>query len=365
MATRLACVSKGQKIFTYAGYYGNWFAREAVRSIERLSRPMPQDNGHWWAEIGERVKKTVSAVFSVPFAAVLAIPTFAFYGLAAISGEGRFEIIETEGRPLAERSIKIVSLNACFQDPWSPLTGGVEVPLKLTQRNESRVAATVNKVAKENPQIFLGQEFESLGAQDEAIRLFRGQGFCNFIRDLGSNDPVRNNSGLFVASKVPLQDVQFTTYPSEDREGLAKWSNQGALSFRVRVGDADIRLVNVHLNYGEGPVNQAARERQLTKHVAPLLDQPAVLFGDLNFDTSLQGEIPGLPGFVNALAGRVTCSDEGKHTLRGKPREGCSDCRERIDGVIYRQERMNVHVGLRQWPKLSDHFAVVAQVQAI
>jgi len=338
-----------QKFFTYIGYYANAFARIFIRSIEYLTRPMPQGNSYW-IEVVERVKKIVSAIFSIPLAAALFIPAFACYSIAACSGEGRFTYVQPESPAnfWQERSLKVVSLNACFQDPWSPLTGGVVTPFEPVGHCASRIAAVVNAVAQENPVVCMGQEFESLGAQDEFTRLMQQKGFRYFLRDLGSNDPIRNNSGLFVASKVPLQNVEFVPYPAEDRAGLAKWSGQGALTFTTPVRGQNLRLVNVHLNYGEGQENQEARNRQLKRHVVPLLNRGnSALFGDLNFDTaSVERATSGLLGFINALEGQVTCTDAGKHALRGKSMNPdghpCTDCQERIDALIYNPNQMQV-----------------------
>ncbi|HEV7737812.1 MAG TPA: hypothetical protein VGO47_10640 [Chlamydiales bacterium] len=365
-----------QKCFTYMGYYANAFAREAVRDVERLTHSMPQGNGYW-EEVGERVKRVTFAIVSIPLAAFLCIPAMSCYVIAACMGEGRFELIEPKS-PASfwqARDVKVLSLNVCFQDPWSPLTGGVVPPFEPVADCASRISAMVNAVAKENPVIFMGQEFESIGAQDESIRLMQQKGFRYFLRDLGSSDPICNNSGLFVASKVPLRNIAFVPYPSEDREGLAKWSKQGALTFTTLLGGKDFRFVNVHLNYGEGEQNQQARNRQFQRHVIPLLKrEPSVLVGDLNFDTSKVNKIDsGLQGFTNELEGLVTCTDEGKHTLRGKDRnpggKPCTDCEERIDGLIYDPKRVRVDncevkpLRLKQ-QLLSDHFATVATIHS-
>lgn len=368
-------VNNAQKLFTYIGYYANEFARISARSIERLTHPMPHGDSYW-SEVGERVKRTVSAIFSIPLAAVLFIPAFACYSLAACVGGGRFEHVKSEEQAnfWQERSVKVMSLNTCFQDPWSPLTGGVVPPFEPVGDCASRVAAVVNAIAQENPVVYMGQEFENLGAQDECIRLMQQKGFRYFLRDLGSNDPVRNNSGLFVASKVPLQNVEFVPYPAEDRAGLAKWSGQGALTCTISAQGRNLRLINVHLNYGEGQENQEARNRQLTRHIVPLLNRGnAALFGDLNFDTaSVERVASGLLGFVNALEGQVTCTDAGKHALRGKSMNPnghpCTDCEERIDGLIYNPHQMQVLASevkplVLGNQLLSDHYATIATLQ--
>lgn len=368
-------VNSCQKLFTYMGYHANEFARATARSIERLTRPMPEGRAYC-AEVVERIKRVASTIFTIPFAAVLLIPAMTCYALAACMGSGRFEHqMPAAAAPFwQERQIKVMSLNACFQDPWSPLTGGVDPPLERFVDCESRVAAVSEAVEEENPTVCLGQEFENLGAQSKCIQLLRQKGFRYFLRDLGSNDAVRNNSGLFVASKVPLQNVEFVPYPAADRAGLAKWSGQGALTFTVSVQGRDMRFINVHLNYGEGPENQNARNRQLKNHVVPLLERGnAAIFGDLNFNTAAVDRAgSGLQGLVNAIEGQITCTDAGKHALRGKSMtpngQPCADCEERIDGLIYRpgeMEVVNVIVKplIRGGKLVSDHFATIATLQ--
>ena len=371
----LVPVNSAQKFFTYVGYYANAFARGSVRSIERLTRPIREDHSYW-GEAAEKVKAVVSSVFSVPLAAFLLVPAFVCYVLASCIGGGRFEFLKPESRAnfWQERSVKVVSLNACFQDPWSPFTGGVVPPLEPVSDHATRVAAVVNAIAQENPVVYMGQEFDSLAAQDESIRLMQEKGFRYFLRDLGSNDPVRNHSGLFVASKVPLENVEFVPYPLEDRAGLAKWSGQGALTFTIRVQEQELRLINVHLNYGQSKEDQEARNRQLKRHVVPLLERgDAVLFVDFNFNTALvDPAVSGLSGFTNALEGRVTCTDAGKHALRGKSLnpggKPCTDCEERIDGLVYNPNRIEV-LGCEVKPLVigekmgTDHYLTSATVQ--
>lgn len=333
-------VNPAQKFFTYMGYYANAFARQSARDIERLTRPMPQGDAYY-GECVERAKRAVSAVFSLPLAGALFIPAVASYITAACVGRGRFELIEPKTKEDFQYrySLKVAAHNACFQDPWSPLTGGVVPPFEAVDKYPSRIAATVAAIAERDPDVYLGQEFENLGAQDECIRLMQKAGFRYFVRDLGSNDAVRNNSGLFVASKLPLRNIRFLPYPLEDRTGLAKWSGQGALVFTVE--GKNLRFINTHLNYGDGEENQKARNRQLKRRVLPLLNEhPSVLFGDLNFNTaSVDRKISGLRELlVNPLEGTPTCTDSGKHTLRGKSKKSegqTHKCEESIDGIIY------------------------------
>jgi endonuclease/exonuclease/phosphatase family metal-dependent hydrolase len=367
-------VSSVQKFFIYSGYYANEFARMSFRSIERLTRPMSQGDSYW-TEIGERIQKTVSVIFSIPLAAVLFIPAFSCYALAACIGRGRFEYLQPKlpENSWQEQSVKVMSLNAAFQDPWSPLTAGVVPPFERVADCASRVAAVANAIAQENPVVYLGQEIDDLRTQDKLIQLMKLKGFHYFFRDLG-DDPTKNHSGLFVASKVPLQDIKFVPYLAEDRAGLAKWSQQGVLAFSILLRGRDLRLVNVHLNYGEGQKNQEARNRQLTRYVLPLLNREnSALFGDLNFNTALVGPAVLKPlRFVNVIEGRVTCTDAGKHPLRGKSMKPdgkpCADCEERIDALICNPDQIQV-LDVKVKPltlggqPLSDHYATIATLQ--
>lgn len=372
-------VHSGQKLLTYIGYCANTCARLAVRNLIHLTYPMPQGEGYW-PELTERVKKIGALILAIPLAGILFIPSSLAYSLAACVGRGRFELLTLpHSLPLpVERtptsSIKIMSLNACFQDPWSMLTGGVVAPFDEVKPQISRVAAIVNAVAKENPAVFLGQEFDDLKAQDECIRLMQQKGFCHFFRDLGSHHPMKNHSGLFIASKLALHNVEFIPYPVEDQAGLAKQACQGALTFQVSLKNQKVRLINVHLNYGNEKKHQAARNRQLKNHVIPLLKkQPAILFGDLNFDSSsVNKKDSGLAPFRNALEGQVTCTDAGKHTLKQEKRSAqhtaCPECEERIDGLVYDPKAINVRACrvkplMLEKQLLSDHYATIATLQ--
>ena len=133
--------NSAQRLFTHIGYYANTFSRKSVRDIEHLTHPMPWEKDAYWREICERVKRVISAVFSIVPALVLLLPSAVCYSIAACAGQGRFELIEPKRPPASgdERSVKVMSLNACFQDPWSPLTGGVVPPFDPVGGCASRV----------------------------------------------------------------------------------------------------------------------------------------------------------------------------------------------------------------------------------
>lgn len=356
------------KFLTYVAYDLHAPLRRLVSDMERITRTMPKD--HYVRELTGRILRAASDVFLAPIAAGLSIPAMACYSIIACFGSRRIEIImPRQPSPFWNgRSVKFMSLNACFQYPWAPMTGGVVSPFDRVADCASRIEAVVNAIVEENPQVFLGQEFDDLGAQDEFIRLMKEKGYKYFGRDIGHTPRLclENRSGTFYASQIPIEKVEFVPYPPEDRNGLAEWSSQGALTFTVRVRDQDLRFVNVHLNYHEGEENRQARYRQLTKHVMPLArkSEYAVVAGDFNDDTSkMDPKAAGFEGWRNALEGAVTCTDEGIHLLRGKRREGCRECAENIDAILHKPEKVAVEAHTKQLrlggELLSDHFACI------
>ena len=110
--------TSSQKFLTYMGYYSNAFARESVRNIERLTHPMPTD-AQYWPEVAERVKRVAITFFTIPMALLCGVPAMTFYALGACLGKGHFELIEpqTPADFWKNRSVKVLSINDCFQDP--------------------------------------------------------------------------------------------------------------------------------------------------------------------------------------------------------------------------------------------------------
>ncbi|MBI5272404.1 MAG: hypothetical protein HY861_00280 [Chlamydiia bacterium] len=120
--------------------------------------------------------------------------------------------------------------------------------------------------------------------------------------------------------------------------------------------------LEIHLNAGGSPQEQASRLQQFQHYMSPLVQgQHALVVGDSNLDTSAlsegQKETSGLSHLVNALEGQVTCTDEAKHTANGKPRTECSDCQERIDVALFDLNRIAIS-DLKIQPGNSDHHAI-------
>lgn len=335
-------------------FAANYFLRDSVSRIDRIFTT---------TSTLEKVKTAATLLFTLSLALCALIPSTLCYASAAcLSGE-RFTLIHPtlKPAPLHLEEVRIGSWNTACQDPWSTMTAGVVTPHQPTSRHPTRVAALVDQIARARLHVYVGQEWESLSAQKEGIERLQKEGFHYFLRDTGISNPAINNSGLFVASKLPLSNIQFTPFPFSVRSGLAKGSQQGALSFTIPLQGRELTLINTHLNYGDQAPHQAARLQEMNDYLLPILARgEAILLGDLNYDTSLT---PLPQPWINALENQVTCSDVNKHILRQKEVAGCTDCAEKIDGVIYDPHFLAVSdVKAEQHAEESDHFLVTMKI---
>lgn len=356
----------------WAGYHLNHFARELGKDIEKLSRPL----SHNLDFFPERLKN-VAHLLTAPPLAVAGLPLSLFFFTLAAATDSRLEIIqpETQVSQVFGKTFSLMSLNSCFQEgPFAPLTGGMTSPFEPVGNYPTRISAVADWIgsSQTSPDIFVGQEFYDIRIQDAFVEELKKQGYHYFILDRAPH-PVLFNSGLFVASKRELGDISFIPFALEDRQGVAKFSQQGAVVFHIldEKKRPVLRVINTHLNYGEGQENQEARNLQLKKYLLPLLSEstiPSLLVGDLNFDTTDLSvkQAAGLEGYVNVFEGKITSTDEGKIALRGKQDPIAL---EKIDGLII--DPAAVYISQARVDRvemdgilLSDHFSLSATIQS-
>lgn len=367
----------------WAGYHANHFAQRLGKDLEKLTRPFASNQTSSFLNITEKIKRSAHVLSMAPLS-LFGIPlSLLFFSLATSTSDSRLEVIAPDDEtplPPQSKQLTLMSLNSCFQEgPFAPLTGGVASPFEPAGNHPTRIGAIADWVASSqlgpnqtSPDVLVGQEFHDLKAQDAFVEEMKNQGYRYFILDRAPH-PLLNNSGLFVASKRELGQVTFIPFAIEDRAGLAKGTQQGALMFNILDDQKQpiVRIINTHLNYGDGPENQDARNRQLKKHILPLFSDvstPSILVGDFNFDTSIPAlkEAAGLKGYVNAVEGMATCTDEGKILLQGKEEPPTL---EKIDALF-----ANSHALRISWVQveklevngtlLTDHFSLSATIEA-
>lgn len=343
-----------------AAYHSTYLGKKLGRDLEFVTRP---ENARQYS-----LKKLVR---------IATIPNNLMFGLAGLPLRTVFtllshsipgsvlRVIQLPVNPASSKTLTFMSFNTCLREGFfAQYTGGVVPPFEKVDGYTSRVEALADFVGKESPDIFIGQEFMDLASTDLFIRILKGYGYNSFVHDptLG---PISINSGLFVASKKAIRDVDMLCFPFQDKAELAKFARRGAVSFTVldETNKPILRVYNTHLDAGP---SQEIRSRQLKNFILPAITRetlPTILAGDLNFDTALYGKEAGLENWTNILEGMVTCNDEGKIRLRGAK----TAIIEKIDGIIgfdpslkfSRTKSMQVKSGSSI---LSDHFAVSTTV---
>lgn len=348
-------VNHAQKFFLWSSDLLFQPPRNVLYNVEIATRPATPTL--------QKIEKIALAFFWGVVSLISSVPAIILHSLSICTGCGSWELIKpaTEIPSFQGKALKFASLNAALQNPYCPFTAGVVNPFDRLSPYPHRIAGLVEKIAEENYDLFAGQEFEDLGSQEEFIWIMEAAGYRYFIRDLGTNTML-NRSGLFIASKYPIDQPKFTPFLWDDKAGLAEFSKLGILTFTMSLNGKEQGFLITHLNYGDDEKCQTARETQISKFILPYLQKGYLVLGDFNCDTS---QITQLKDYTNELEGKTTCSDEGKHTLRGKPGP-CPDCNEKIDVIIHDSNTSIISAKATQlYSKqffLSDHFLVTGEL---
>ncbi len=322
-----------QSLTMWLGHYSNAPTRQLGRDLERLSRPL-KHNEHGYEETpcnegSHRVRRFFQVLALAPVAPIGSILGFGLFSVAGMIStyyDSRLEIDDMNAEAIGKkRTFHLLSLNVCFQEgPFAPIAGGVIPPLDPVEDHPSRATAIAHWIGTQlmAPDIFLGQEFTGLAAQDAFVAELKNHGYRYFVIDRAPH-PFLMNSGLIVASKYKLSNVSLTPFSYSDRYGGGKIVQNGAIHFSLTDNNKPVlSLLNVHLNAESGPDADNTRYDQLQNYVIPQLrntDTPTVLMGDLNFDTSTPGskEQAGLDGLINICEGENTWTNKGVVHLRG------------------------------------------------
>ncbi len=182
--------------------------------------------------------------------------------------------------------LKVLTANmVCFPDKLPYTYGGIS-PWK------GRIERLTETIRKTGAQIVCLQEVWDPEAMRALMEHFK-EDYAFFIYEAG--DPAGTlyvskmgyNSGLFIASKVPLDTVIFNRFPRSIPEG----SNRGALIVGFQIFQRQCALINTHLQHGSTPEMLEMRKEQLHFCHTYLQDVSAktpsswgFLTGDLNID---------------------------------------------------------------------------------
>ncbi len=185
--------------------------------------------------------------------------------------------------------------------------------------------------------------------------------------------PFRTNSGLWIASKIPLEQLDEITFSiSKGYDAVAK---KGAAIFSGKYNGADFQLITTHLQAEE--VHEIRhkqitemRENLLNKYNSPFV--PQIICGDFNIENDDLHNYHSMLTILDATNGEIsgdkTTYDEINNTL-SQMRTGK---RKTIDYVLIRNSRWVKKIerkvntffenNTKYTGNLSDHYAIEAEV---
>jgi endonuclease/exonuclease/phosphatase family metal-dependent hydrolase len=197
--------------------------------------------------------------------------------------ETRRDVAQVE--VISATKVRVFFLNALFLFCGFPYNHGGARPWK------HRVTPLVKLIKSTNADIvFLGEMHDVKGGA-VLCRKLELLGYKIFIHNIGKAD-IGTNSGLFVASKIDIIDVQYT--PFDAAIGNAAFVKKGVLHVTAEKCNGVVQLVVTHLQYSENdfhpdPLEVEVRQKQTLvvldacrKHAQPSV--PTFIFGDFNMN---------------------------------------------------------------------------------
>jgi len=188
-----------------------------------------------------------------------------------------------------------------------------------------------------------------------------------------NHPPFKTNSGLWVVSKFPLEELDEIRYNVS--KGYDKIARKGAAIFQGQFNGTEFQLITTHL---QADATSEIRERQCNEIMDKLLNKyyqpniPQIICGDFNIEMDNKKDYPVMLQTLDATNGEITGDrttyDEVFNTL-GRKSEGK---RKTIDYVLIRNEQWIKEIkrcvntfyeeSSRYIGHLSDHYAMEAEL---
>lgn len=255
--------NRGYKAADTVGHWltapGNFFLNRTIRPINTPTPSMPE--------------KLVSPfVRLVSFAGLAISSPLALAGglLRAGASLGRNKVTvlpAPEQTPAAEQiaekasdEIKMMTVNTLLMPEYMCAFKGEESP-------QARAAILAREIIKEGCDFVSCQEVFDEDLAAEMAKLLTKAGYnCAFN---AGNDALHViDSGLFIASKHPLSNIEFHPYGFKSAKGEDAFANKGVLIATATLPDGEqIVLANTHLNAGGKGIAQKKQRRILVKTV--------------------------------------------------------------------------------------------------
>ncbi|MBL7776702.1 MAG: sphingomyelin phosphodiesterase [Chitinophagales bacterium] len=272
----------------------------------------------------------------------------------------------------SDRDLKILSWNIYMLPKFVPVRGRV-----------SRAHAIVDTLQQTDYDIIVFQE-----AFLEKARNVISQGLKNeFPYQYGPANPaqnkVRTNSGVYVVSKIPLNELGTIEY--RDRAGNDAFARKGAIMLEGEWNCKKFQLLGTHLQADAQPkVRKKQFEQMFAELIAPNRKDGVVqiLCGDMNTERQFEEEYCDMLHCLDAedgdLSGIHKFTHDSERNEIARSNAGKTKHRLQLDYVLVRSNgakiksmkrsvsifTKNWRYGLRKKGKdLSDHYGVAYQVK--
>ncbi|HOJ66831.1 MAG TPA: sphingomyelin phosphodiesterase [Paludibacteraceae bacterium] len=270
--------------------------------------------------------------------------------------------IESEIIPSQSEKLRILSWNI-YMLPVVSLFNG----------NTKRAKLIAEKLHNSDYQIIVFQEAFSSASRSIISKQLKDTYPYQYGPANKKHPPLKTNSGLWVVSKIPLEELDEIRYNVS--EGYDKIARKGAAIFQGQFNGVEFQLITTHLQADAAP---EIREKQCIEIMDKLLNKyyqphiPQIICGDFNIEMDNKKDYPVMLQTLDATNGEITGDkttyDEVFNTL-GRKREGK---RKTIDYVLIRNEqwikeikrRVNTFYeeSSRYIGHLSDHYALEAEL---
>jgi len=206
----------------------------------------------------------------------------------AAAPKQNFTVIEGSAKAAPSKALTVLTANIlCFPGILTYYYGGL-APWK------DRIEKLCSIFIKSGAEIICLQEIWDPEAFSVLIKQLQ-KNYSWFVYDAGSQfgtlDPekIGFNSGLLIASKIPLSNVTFDPFP-DPYQGPHKRVNRGLLRASAEAGGTTVCFGTTHLQYNSGPDTSRIRKAQLRQSYDLLEELRKVqrgwsfLAGDINID---------------------------------------------------------------------------------
>jgi endonuclease/exonuclease/phosphatase family metal-dependent hydrolase len=192
-----------------------------------------------------------------------------------------YEEIESNRKNSVANRLSVLTANVlCFPDPFTYFFGGVSSA-------SLRIDQIASKILKTKADIVCLQEIWDQDIAKNLKEKLKEHYFC-FIYDAGnqcgtlSPDEIGFNSGLFIASKVPLEEIKF--YPFSEMKPVKAGIKRGAIHAKFKAGNSSWSVVATHLQHGLDEDAAKIRKRQFGECCNLLGEEKGFILGDFNIN---------------------------------------------------------------------------------